>query len=54
MPPMGGICIVGSILWLLLAQGQRPDRCGVMGMAPPVCLTGSAIILLPQARLSRP
>ena len=42
----GGIYIMGSILWLWLAEGQRPDRWDVIGMA--VCLLGSAIILLPQ------
>lgn len=42
----GGIYIAGSILWLWLAEGQRPDRWDLIGMA--VCLAGSAIILLPQ------
>lgn len=42
----GGIYITGSILWLWLAEGQRPDRWDVIGLA--VCLAGSAIILLPQ------
>lgn len=42
----GGIYIAGSILWLWLAEGQRPDWWDLIGMA--VCLTGSAIILLPQ------
>ena len=42
----GGVYIVGSVLWLWLAEGQRPDRWDIAGAA--VCLVGSAIILLPS------
>ncbi len=42
----GGVYIVGSILWLWLAEGQRPDRWDIAGAA--ICLAGSAIILLPS------
>lgn len=41
----GGIYIVASIVWMWLAEGQRPDRFDLAGVA--VCLVGSAIILLP-------
>jgi len=41
----GGVYIVGSVLWLWLAEGQRPDRWDIAGAA--ICLAGSAIILLP-------
>ena len=42
----GGVYIVGSVLWLWLAEGQRPDRWDIAGAA--ICLVGSAIILLPS------
>lgn len=42
----GGIYIAASILWLWLAEGQRPDRWDIVGTA--VCIAGSAIILLPS------
>jgi small multidrug resistance family-3 protein len=42
----GGVYIVGSVLWLWLAEGQRPDRWDIAGAA--ICLAGSAIILLPS------
>lgn len=42
----GGIYITASILWLWLAEGQRPDRWDVIGTV--ICLVGSAVILLPQ------
>jgi small multidrug resistance family-3 protein len=42
----GGIYICASLTWLWIAEGQRPDRWDLMGMA--VCLAGSAIILLPS------
>jgi small multidrug resistance family-3 protein len=38
----GGIYIVSSILWLWLAEGDRPDRWDLIGAA--VSLTGAAII----------
>ena len=41
----GGIYIVASIIWLWLAEGQRPDRWDMAGLA--LCLAGSAVILLP-------
>lgn len=41
----GGIYIAMSILWLWLAEGQRPDRWDVAGAF--ICLVGSAVILLP-------
>lgn len=40
----GGVYVAASILWLWLAEGQRPDRWDLTGGA--VCLAGSAIILL--------
>ena len=40
----GGICIVASLLWMWVMEGNRPDRWDLVGMA--VCLAGAAIILL--------
>lgn len=42
----GGVYIAGSIVWMWLVEGQRPDRWDVAGLA--LCLIGSAVILLPQ------
>ena len=42
----GGVYIAASILWLWLAEGQRPDRWDLTGLV--VCLVGSAIILFPS------
>lgn len=42
----GGIYVCASLIWLWIAEGQRPDRWDLIGMA--VCLAGSAIILLPS------
>ena len=42
----GGVYIAASILWLWLAEGQRPDRWDLTGLV--VCLIGSMIILLPS------
>ena len=42
----GGIYVAASVLWLWLAEGQRPDRWDLIGAA--VCLLGTAIILLPS------
>jgi len=42
----GGVYIAASILWLWLAEGQRPDRWDLTGLV--ICLVGSAIILLPS------
>ncbi|WP_112807099.1 YnfA family protein [Ensifer sp.] len=39
----GGVYIAASLLWLWLAEGIRPDRWDLTGMA--VALVGSAIIL---------
>ena len=40
----GGVYVATAILWLWLAEGQRPDRWDLAGGA--VCLAGTAIILL--------
>lgn len=40
----GGVYIAASILWLWLAESQRPDRWDVTGAA--ICLVGTGIILL--------
>lgn len=40
----GGVYIAASLLWLWLAEGQRPDRWDLAGSA--ICLVGTAIILL--------
>ena len=42
----GGIYVAASILWLWLAEGQRPDRWDLIGAA--VCVAGTLIILLPS------
>ncbi|MGF6172283.1 YnfA family protein [Ensifer sp. 4252] len=39
----GGVYIAASLIWLWLAEGVRPDRWDLTGMA--VALIGSAIIL---------
>jgi len=41
----GGIYIAASLLWLWIAEGQRPDRWDLAGVT--LCLAGSAVILLP-------
>lgn len=41
----GGIYIAASLLWMWAAEGQRPDRWDMAGLA--LCLAGSAVILLP-------
>ena len=41
----GGVYIAASVVWLWLAEGQRPDRWDLLGLS--ICLAGSAIILLP-------
>lgn len=41
----GGVYVAASILWLWLAEGQRPDRWDLIGAG--VCLLGTLIILLP-------
>lgn len=40
----GGVYVAASILWLWLAEGQRPDRWDLGGST--VCLAGTAIIVL--------
>jgi len=39
----GGIFVVGSLLWGVVADGFRPDRFDVVGAA--VCLIGVAVIM---------
>ncbi|QFU07240.1 hypothetical protein PARPLA_01239 [Rhodobacteraceae bacterium THAF1] len=39
----GGVYIAASVLWMWLAEGQRPDRWDLVGTA--VCLIGAMIIL---------
>lgn len=39
----GGIYIIASLVWMWVAEGQRPDGWDVLGGA--VCLAGTAIIL---------
>ena len=40
----GGVYVAASLLWLWLAEGQRPDRFDIAGGA--VVLAGAALILL--------
>ncbi len=39
----GGVYIAASLLWLWVAEGQRPDGWDLLGGA--VCVAGAAIIL---------
>ena len=39
----GGVYIAASLVWMWLAEGQRPDRWDVTGGA--ICLLGGAVIL---------
>ena len=39
----GGIYIASALLWLWIAEGGRPDRWDLLGVA--ICLAGAAIIL---------
>ncbi len=39
----GGVYIVASVLWMWLAEGERPDRWDLTGGV--VCLAGAALIL---------
>ena len=39
----GGVYIAASVLWMWLAEGERPDKWDLIGTA--ICLVGSAIIL---------
>ena len=40
----GGVYIVASVLWMWLAEGERPERWDLTGGV--VCLAGAALILL--------
>lgn len=40
----GGVYIAAAMSWLWVAEGVRPDRWDMIGLA--VCLCGAAIILL--------
>ena len=40
----GGVYVAASLLWLWGAEGVRPDRWDVMGVA--LCLAGTGVILL--------
>ena len=40
----GGVYIASSLMWLWIAEGQRPDRWDVTGGA--ISLVGAAVILL--------
>jgi small multidrug resistance family-3 protein len=42
----GGVYIVGSMLWLWIIEGNRPDRWDLAGLL--ICLVGSVIILAPS------
>ena len=39
----GGVYIAASLIWMWLAEGQRPDRWDVIGAL--ICLVGATIIL---------
>jgi small multidrug resistance family-3 protein len=39
----GGVYIATSVLWMWLAEGQRPDRGDLSGLV--ICLAGAAVIL---------
>lgn len=39
----GGVYIAGSLAWLWLIEGARPDRWDALGVM--ICLVGAAIIL---------
>lgn len=39
----GGIYIAAAVAWLWLAEGVRPDRWDMIGMA--ICLLGAGVIL---------
>jgi small multidrug resistance family-3 protein len=39
----GGVFVAGSLLWGMLVDGFRPDRCDMIGAA--LCLAGVAVIM---------
>lgn len=39
----GGIFVAGSIVWAMVADGFRPDRWDLVGVA--ICLAGMAVIM---------
>jgi small multidrug resistance family-3 protein len=39
----GGVFVVGSLLWGIVADGFRPDRWDIMGAA--ICLIGVTVIM---------
>ena len=43
MRRLGGVYVCASLVWLWLAEGQRPDRWDLTGGA--IVLTGAAVIL---------
>lgn len=46
----GGIYISASLVWLWVAEGQRPDRWDLTGAG--ICLVGAAIILLAPRQIA--
>jgi Uncharacterized conserved protein len=48
----GGVYIAGSLLWLWLIEGLRPDRWDVAGAA--LCLVGAGVILFGPRPALRP
>lgn len=46
----GGIYISASLIWLWVAEGQRPDRWDSLGAV--ICLIGMAVILLAPRQIS--
>ncbi len=40
----GGVYIAASLVWLWLAEGQRPDGWDLIGGA--ICLVGAGVILM--------
>lgn len=46
----GGVYISASLIWLWVAEGQRPDRWDSLGAV--ICLIGMAVILLAPRQIS--
>ena len=40
----GGVYVATAVIWLWIAEGQRPDRWDIIGAA--ACILGTAIIVL--------